>query len=209
VATKPLVWDVWPVEELIITTRFGEDGHRGLDLAPWNAPAPHIIYAPAPGVVVDFLNSWDSEYNSPTFGIGVCIDHVDTPEYSLYAHLERAYVEVGDTVASGQAIGEMGWTGKVLPKGPGGKHLHWQVCKSKNFPIDISQSSDPLSFPFSYNTPPAPVETAGGLSEARVRAIVEGILDARGLSKNFAPAVSRRLALISDATDLHNPDFNS
>lgn len=212
---EELKWQLWPVEEVNITGRFGDDyggyKHRGLDLGPWPLPAgaPHIIYAPADGTMVEFLNSWNAEYNDRSFGIGVCLDHLGTEYFSLFAHLNKAYVNMGDKVLAGQAIGEMGWTGVVVPKGPGGKHLHWQVCKSKDFPIDISQSADPLSFAFAYNTPDAPVPApTSGLTEAQVRAIVSKILDERGLEANFASAVSRRLALMSEATNLGNPAFN-
>jgi len=41
---------------------------------------------------------------------------------SLYAHMSRIDVAVGDTVEQGQKLGEVGATGRVT-----GPHLHWSV----------------------------------------------------------------------------------
>lgn len=44
-----------------------------------------------------------------------------------FCHLEKAYVKKGKQVVRGQLIGKMGHTGKTIPKGIFGTHLH-QVC---------------------------------------------------------------------------------
>ncbi|MEM6988294.1 MAG: M23 family metallopeptidase, partial [Pseudomonadota bacterium] len=41
---------------------------------------------------------------------------------SLYAHMSKIDVAVGDSVAQGQKLGEVGATGRVT-----GPHLHWSV----------------------------------------------------------------------------------
>ena len=41
---------------------------------------------------------------------------------SMYCHLDRIDVQVGDTVAQGQRIGLSGMTGRAS-----GPHLHWSV----------------------------------------------------------------------------------
>lgn len=105
--------------------------HRGVD---YECPPGTRIVAPAGGNVVSF-------FNDGSFGIGVCLDHVDTPFFSLYAHLSEARVLPGDTVEAGDLLGLSGATGFVT-----GPHLHWQVCRSSNFPADINQSANPLSF---------------------------------------------------------------
>ena len=105
--------------------------HRGVD---YETPPGTPIVAPADGVVVDF-------FNDGSFGIGVCLDHVDTPWDSLYAHLSEASVGVGRHVRAGEVLGLSGATGLVT-----GPHLHWQVCRNTFFPADISASADPLSF---------------------------------------------------------------
>ena len=44
-----------------------------------------------------------------------------------YAHLTERRVSVGDTVRAGQVIGTVGFQGHVIPQGPGGSHLHFEV----------------------------------------------------------------------------------
>lgn len=106
--------------------------HRGVD---YGVPEGTPVYAPADGIVVSYFNP------SGSFGTAVCLNHVGTPWYSLYAHLSSKVVNVGQMVKAGDLLGYSGNTG--VSSGP---HLHWQVCLSSNFPTDISQSADPLSF---------------------------------------------------------------
>jgi len=199
IATKQLKWECWPVDQENISARFGEDfgrgPHRGVDLAPMPPGTFPFIYAPAAGRVVTFLNSYNAEYDQPSYGLAVCLDHLETPWYSLYAHMSEVYVVAGDMVEAGQVIGRMGWTGVVEPKGPGGTHLHWQVCKSSQFPTDITQSVDPLSFPFTIK------ESAGGMDEAAVTKLIEKVLDSRRIEINFAEAMTGRIKAIHQATD--------
>lgn len=217
---KDLKWAMWPVDDVNITGRFGQDydgtPHRGLDLGPVPWGTQPIIYAPADGTVVEPLNNGG-------FGVAVCLDHLDTPYYSLYAHMEVSYVKTGDKVKAGTAIGKMGWTGKVDPPGKDGTHLHWQVCLSKDFPTDITKSRDPLSFPFEITTAPPPA--GASLDEAAIKKLIEEVLDERKMEFNFAEAVTGRLFAIYEATktgpeweqlrrinwatDPRNPQFNA
>ena len=166
--TTPLVFDRLPVpDDSPITTRFGEvftldDGiqrtHRGVD---FGVPEGTPVTAPAAGWIVDFTNDG-------SFGLAVCIDHPGTPWYSLYAHLSRIDVAVGQWVGPGFQLGKSGNTG--LSSGP---HLHWQVCDTKTFPPDITRSADPLSFlaPLpAQPEPPGNPPGAGALPPAPVPA---------------------------------------
>lgn len=44
-----------------------------------------------------------------------------------YAHLSARQVTVGDTVRAGQVIGAVGYEGHVIPAGPAGAHLHFEI----------------------------------------------------------------------------------
>lgn len=145
---KDLIFEHLPVSEgSPITGGFGADYgsylHRGVD---FGVPTGTPVFAPAAGRVSPMSNDG-------SFGIAVCIDHLDTPWYSLYAHLSEAWVNEGQMVTAGQVIGLSGNTG--MSTGP---HLHWQVCRWNTFPRDISQSADPLSFMRVAAPPPPPAE---------------------------------------------------
>lgn len=47
-----------------------------------------------------------------------------------YAHLSERRVKKGDTVKAGQVIGTVGFQGHVLPPGPAGSHLHFEIRRS-------------------------------------------------------------------------------
>lgn len=104
--------------------------HRGVD---YGVPVGTPVYAPAAGRSVAFTNDG-------SFGIGVCLEHEDG-WFTLYAHLSQAAIPLGRVVQPGQLIGYSGNTG--LSTGP---HLHWQLCSSSQFPVDISYSRDPLQY---------------------------------------------------------------
>lgn len=103
--------------------------HRGVDIG---CPTGTPVYAPAPGIVVPFTNDG-------SFGLAVCLKHADG-WYSLYAHLSRAIVSPGNHVERGALLGYSGATGFVS-----GPHLHFQLCDSPAFPVDIRRSRDPMN----------------------------------------------------------------
>lgn len=121
-----------------ITGRFGDrysDGpktwlHRGVDVG---CPTGTPVRAPAAGMVAQ-------PFNDGTFGTAVCLDHGDG-WYTLYAHLSRSDVALGQRCPKGLQLGLSGATGYVS-----GAHLHWQLSDSPTFPVDISHSRDPLHY---------------------------------------------------------------
>jgi hypothetical protein len=134
-----LRWQHYPVAGMPgnITGNFGADyggyKHRGTDVGV-NIGTP--VVAPADGRSVTFLNNG-------SFGGAVCLEHPGTGWFSLYAHLAAVHVVTGQWVTAGEIIGLSGNTG--MSTGP---HLHWQVCSSRDFPIDIRLSRDAMKVPF-------------------------------------------------------------
>lgn len=46
-----------------------------------------------------------------------------------FCHNEALYVSNGQEVLRGQKMAKMGYSGKTIPAGPGGRHLHWVYNK--------------------------------------------------------------------------------
>jgi LysM repeat protein len=100
----------WPASGQI-TQGFWER-HRAIDIGAWlGAP----ILAADSGYVV--AAGWDDS----GYGRTILIDH-GKGYLTLYAHLDKYYVEVGDSVSKGENIGEMGSTGNST-----GPHLHFEI----------------------------------------------------------------------------------
>lgn len=113
---------IWPT----VTRRLSQYftwRHTGLDI---DGDFGDPIWASADGVVtrVKYLN-----YD---YGYHVIIDHGNGIQ-TLYAHFQRIYVTPGQTVTKGQALGEMGSTGRST-----GSHLHFEVRVrgSRNNPLN-------------------------------------------------------------------------
>lgn len=87
--------------------------HKGVDIA--NRAAPAVLAADAGKVVVA---GWPDGFG---YGNRVMIDHGNGTK-TLYAHLQKIYVVVGQSVNRGDTIGQMGSTGRST-----GTHLHFEV----------------------------------------------------------------------------------
>ena len=89
--------------------------HTGID---FDGETGDPIFAAGSGTVVHAGRAPDGYAG---YGIMVMIDHGNGVE-TLYAHLSRLGVHVGEVVAPGDRIALMGTTGNVT-----GSHLHFEV----------------------------------------------------------------------------------
>jgi len=103
----------WPTSGRRIT-QYYHWRHSGLDIdGTYSSP----IYAAENGTVIRADGSgWNGGY-----GKVIIIDH-GQGMHTLYAHLSKIYVGVGERITRGQTIGMMGTTGKSS-----GTHLHFEV----------------------------------------------------------------------------------
>jgi hypothetical protein len=121
-----------PIPGMSVTTPYGakdsnvwkgsNNKHTGQDYA---APVGTDVQVVADGTVID--EGLDSGY-----GIYVQVDH-GSGYQTIYGHLSKKLVKVGDSVKKGKVIGKVGSTGNVT-----GPHLHFEVRKGKNNPVDPS-----------------------------------------------------------------------
>ncbi len=111
------VWQ-WPTNvPYVITSGFGWRWgalHEGIDISGTGFGSP--IYAALDGNVV--AAGWGGMVGNLA-GLNVVLQH-DNGYYTVYAHMSKVYVSVGQRVARGQAIGGMGMTGAAT-----GVHLHF------------------------------------------------------------------------------------
>lgn len=105
--------------------------HPGLD---FTAPSGTPIYATADGVIINAGNRGDG------YGNHVIINH-GYGYKTLYGHMYRIKVKVGQRVKRGEVIGWVGSTGKST-----GPHCHYEVIKNGN-------KIDPIYFFYNDLTP--------------------------------------------------------
>jgi murein DD-endopeptidase MepM/ murein hydrolase activator NlpD len=105
-------------------------------------PIGDTICAAASGVVIESIEAYKYGGNSTKwlpFANLITLWHPERNLYTQYVHLvhQGSFVEVGDTVAAGQPIGQAGMTGFT-----GSPHLHFNVARN----IEQEWTSTPASF---------------------------------------------------------------
>ncbi len=108
-----------PVPGAILTQSI--HGNNGVDLG---APSGTPIHAAAAGTIIVSKNdgAWNGGYGSY-----VVVSHSNGMQ-TLYAHMSKDIVSVGETVTQGEVIGYVGETGEAT-----GNHLHFEVRGGKNW----------------------------------------------------------------------------
>lgn len=113
-----------PLSSYVITQGFGENpqiygpgGHTGIDLV-----GPHL----ASVMATAFGDVTHAGFGMGGYGNAVMLAHANGVA-SLYGHLSETLRSVGSAVMGGDIIGRQGWTGFVMPEGPGGEHLHFEI----------------------------------------------------------------------------------
>jgi murein DD-endopeptidase MepM/ murein hydrolase activator NlpD len=114
---------IWPTNGVL--TQYFRWYHPAIDIA--NREAPAILAADGGRILIA---GWP---DATGYGNRVLIDHGNGYQ-TLYAHLSKIYVSVGQSVNRGEVIGQMGSTGRST-----GIHLHFEIHKN-------GVAQDPLSF---------------------------------------------------------------
>ncbi len=107
----------------------GIHGYNGVDIA---APTGTSLYASAAGTVIIAKTSG---YNGG-YGLYVAIKHGNGTQ-TVYGHMSKVNVAVGQHVEQGEVIGAVGNTGRVIPaptpSSPNaGSHVHFEIRGAKN-----------------------------------------------------------------------------
>lgn len=154
----------WPVDNVIITQRFGKTSssgrlyasgtHNGVDMG---MPVGTRVYSTQSGVVKGFGNT-DAFPGCHSYGKWTLIEH-DNGLSTLYAHLSSQSATTGQRVAAGDLLGLSGNTGYST-----GPHLHLTLfasqavliqqysqsngCKQASIPLSTKQGAllDPMEY---------------------------------------------------------------
>ncbi len=161
-------FEAWPTEHRKITQYFGVNpdkyaqyglpGHDGLDI---EAPKGSKVFAVAPGRIKRVQPVPDGK----GYGVHVRIAHTDGYE-TIYAHLEKTLVRVGNRVQAGTLIGLADSTGNST-----GSHLHLVLKRQgetyRNWPFNITDPT-PFILPLLSWAEPAGPYTEGWVYSAAV-----------------------------------------
>ncbi|MGB6409543.1 MAG: peptidoglycan DD-metalloendopeptidase family protein, partial [Planococcus donghaensis] len=121
---------VQPIPNVTVNSNFGirvhpttgeVSAHEGVDLA---CSQPDPIYAAKEGTVV--FASYPSGILA-TYGNVVVVEHANK-HFSLYAHLSKIDVKVGQEIGQLEPIGQCGTTGRST-----GDHLHFEIHTDRMF----------------------------------------------------------------------------
>jgi murein DD-endopeptidase MepM/ murein hydrolase activator NlpD len=136
----PAQWRM-PLDGGRVSSFFGAlRGHRAHGGVDFSTPVGTPVMATDGGVVVASTNRYEGDKK---YGEVVVIEHLNGFR-SLYAHLNRRSVNVGDEVAPGQPIGQSGKTGHST-----GPHLHLEAFQNgmRTDPKNLLSGLDEVALP--------------------------------------------------------------
>lgn len=112
---------IWPIPSPRYITQ-GLHWYNAIDMSTGKCNDP--VYASAGGTVQKTgYDRWMGKYIRILHPNGVV---------TVYGHLSRVIVVPGQKVSQGQIIGYIGYTGRTIPPGPSGCHLHFEVRGARN-----------------------------------------------------------------------------
>lgn len=154
---------VMPTSNMKVTSPFGPRTyriHKGLDI---KVQVGDTIRAAFDGIVTR------SRYERRGYGNYVAITHENNGiTETVYAHLSKRLVAVGDEVNAGDVIGLGGNTGRST-----GSHLHFETRIGDNTAVDPAQFFDFENQTYTLSTVPLSVEHAHADMEAMQKVIAE------------------------------------
>lgn len=129
----------WPTTSNYTITTYYEYSHKAIDIYSYDGYNSNI-YSANNGEIIEIKDGCIPG-NLTCNGSGgnyVVINHNNQNYYTVYMHLNRINVQVGDIVSAGDVIGTMGNTGNVIPvpttSNPyNGTHLHFVVYIGRPF----------------------------------------------------------------------------
>jgi murein DD-endopeptidase MepM/ murein hydrolase activator NlpD len=125
----------WPVAGGAgVISQYYRGYHRAIDIAS-NA-LPNVVAA-APGTVIfagcsGYCPPLGSTYGGSGYAWSIQIDH-GNGYTTWYAHLKNIYVRSGQAVGGGEAIGQMGSTGRST-----GPHVHFELRRGVGFGSQVN-----------------------------------------------------------------------
>lgn len=121
----------FPINGNYVITTYYSNSHKALDIYDYKGYDSNVLAANSGTIITVQNNCYRGDLNcNNKRGNYIVIKHNISNYYTIYMHLNKTYVNVGDNVSSGTIIASMGNTGNVIPvptnNNPyAGTHLHF------------------------------------------------------------------------------------
>lgn len=158
--------------------------HCGIDLvaAPWNAP----VYSMCSGKV--FAAGTDTD------GANYVIVFDGTDKFFAYWHLSAIAVRGGETVSIGTQLGNQGYSGNVVPKGPDGAHLHLEIQQKSPYGQSLHNPNNCID-PTPY------LDAQGGANDMDIADVIKAIYRVYAGREATDAEIQEKAGYINNNTD--------